>query len=375
MQSFKEALFELKMNKKKWKVPFEQKLLGFKDFSIIWYIYHWSKGNQEYFIDSTFNKKTLSFLQSINFSLLFPEKNTRASFEKWIKIIIDFFSSKSMKDSLITYWFTMNDKETNLDLESQGLFEYNELEKEYVLESKNDINEFRKILANNNFFTKPINIVCNLKEYKIQSMIEDDSIVFENMGYKKSHSINFILTYDENKKKFNLKIKNFDFRNGSPLLLYLSSEMRKDNDLEYPIMHFIKETFERKIYFSQEIKDKNVLLFILENMTLNSEDYSFLISENYFNSKEIHLDVHIEDKRYNNPEFENLFISKFLKNKKFLVDLILLKKYLSKNSDESYNFFMLLLNYKEGLYFDKLETITSLLSLFFEFRRTKENIL
>jgi len=275
----------------------------------------------------------------------------------------------------MTYWFILDDKETNLDLESHSLFEYNELKKEYILESKEDVNEFRKILTNNNLFTKPVNLICNLKEYKIQSMIEDDSIAFENMGYKKSHSINLLLNYDESEKKFNLKIKDFDFRNGSPLLYYLSNEIRKDYDLDYPIMYFIKGTFERQIYFSQEIKDQKVLSFILENMTLYSEDYSFLISENYFGSKEVLLDIHLENKGYNSPKFESLFISKFLKNKKISVDLILLKKYLSKNSDESYNFFMLLLNHQEGLYFDELETITSLISLFFEFWRTKENML
>jgi len=55
------ALEEIK-NKKIWeKISFEEQMLGYKDFSFVWYLLKNKNKNQIYFLNWTFNKKVLNF--------------------------------------------------------------------------------------------------------------------------------------------------------------------------------------------------------------------------------------------------------------------------------------------------------------------------
>jgi len=149
MKNFREALFKLKSNKFVWnKELFEQPLLGYEDFAIIWIIYCDKKWNQNYFIDSTFNKKTLSFLHKLNYKNLTPVSNTRESFDIWQKEIENQF----LKFDLEKYWF--NKKKANFDdvyediIETSNKITYRSLydlkRKKYIISSLEELKAFTK---------------------------------------------------------------------------------------------------------------------------------------------------------------------------------------------------------------------------------------
>lgn len=135
--SFNKAISECK--DKKQFFLFEEKLLWYKDFRIIWKVWIWKKWNQEYFIDATFNKKSLNFLLKIWYKNLYFQNSTIKSFQDWIDLIKNDFKWKDLSkfDFL---------KEPKMSLENQID------EMEYQL----DINKFNNIEQTDSFVLSQI---------------------------------------------------------------------------------------------------------------------------------------------------------------------------------------------------------------------------
>lgn len=168
---------------------FEEKLLNYEDFSIIWNIKLWKKWNQEYFINTTFNKKSLSFLEKISFKYIYFDWDSRKEFEDWKKEIIKSFDNID----LIRYWF----KKQCLDssLEDMDLFDSNdvnldvrikEIDKEIYESNLNKISLF----FNDRLWMMPSYLEEVAKELSFNLNIVKDEW-FEFKGLSNSISENF----------------------------------------------------------------------------------------------------------------------------------------------------------------------------------------
>jgi len=97
--TFEKSLEELKKNGNP--INFEEKLFWLKDFIILWKIMKWKKWNQIYFINATFWKKTLSFLNKINYEKIYFEWSSINDFFEWKNFVMNKFNLFD----LTKYWF------------------------------------------------------------------------------------------------------------------------------------------------------------------------------------------------------------------------------------------------------------------------------
>lgn len=126
-----------------WKkiVKFTNYSFWYKDFWIIWYIWIWKEKNQIYFVNATFDKKSISFLEKINYKNLFIENWTLQGYDEFIsnvKFKIKWFD-------LEKHWFEKDTNEIFIDTELQILNEknilystslYNKIEPEFYKDIK-----------------------------------------------------------------------------------------------------------------------------------------------------------------------------------------------------------------------------------------------
>jgi len=165
--NFSQALEELKQKGLK-SIKFEQNILNYSDFKLIWIINLWKKWNQIYFITATFNKKSLSFLQKINFKWdLFINNDTIEKYE----IFFNFIKKTFKCQDLTKFWF---DKENNeyfsifeqyYSLSPEDLYKnFNiQIEQEHLrLKQKENISNFQISLKT--IFSKFIEIIKTNQE-------------------------------------------------------------------------------------------------------------------------------------------------------------------------------------------------------------------
>jgi len=123
MDSFTKAFEKVKLNKI-WKQYFKINLFGYKDFSIIWFVYYQKKWNQEYCVNATFDKKALDFLLSYNFSLIyFPMNEESINSVNWYRLWIEMIKEKFSHLDLSKYWFIKNLEESEI-LSEVDVFQY-----------------------------------------------------------------------------------------------------------------------------------------------------------------------------------------------------------------------------------------------------------
>ena len=67
---------------------FKESLCWYTDFCIFWLISYWKDWNQKYFIQASFDKKTLNFLSKIKGIKLYFENDSKWSFDSWKTTII-----------------------------------------------------------------------------------------------------------------------------------------------------------------------------------------------------------------------------------------------------------------------------------------------
>lgn len=115
--TFEKALEEVKKNNNS--SNFEEKLFWLKDFNILWKIMKWKKWNQIYFINATFWKKTLNFLNKIHYEKVYFEWSSISDYSEWKNFVINKFNLFD----LTKYWFSKEwlDLENLIELDDNAI--------------------------------------------------------------------------------------------------------------------------------------------------------------------------------------------------------------------------------------------------------------
>lgn len=272
-------------------ITFEESLLWYTDFWIIWIISIWKKWNQEYFINATLNKKSISFCSKTWFTELFIEWNTILKFKEWVETIKNQF----IKIELEKFWFTRQKNLSSNELEKFNVF--------WLFEQKNLISfeelnkEFWNII---NFQT----ILKNIKErvidadplWKIENKINQKLSDIENYGFKRIENENiyyfsinrppflfqwFLIPYNSNKTFWILQNRIIlPFKNSLSLYFGTKKQISPEKWLEDWIqMKFLK--FDSLNIFLEEYfpKIKTELLFYKDCFKIKLDEENTMITK------------------------------------------------------------------------------------------------
>jgi len=169
-----------------WKkiVKFINYSFWYKDFWIIWYIGIWKEKNQIYFVNATFDKKSISFLEKINYKNLFIENWTLQNYDEFISNV----KSKIKWFDLEKHWFEKDKNEIILDTELELLNEknilysnslYSKREPEYYKDIKlldENLNSDNRFINQRHFssFMYNMSLIFDSWHYTLKREIQND---------------------------------------------------------------------------------------------------------------------------------------------------------------------------------------------------------
>lgn len=310
-----------------WK--FEDALLWYKDFKIIWKITKWEKhsSNQIYFIDSTFNKKTLDFFNktnNINISI-FQKQSTVQNFINWKNDIENKFKNIKLEN----FWFIKDENFENL-IEELNPEEYNttinfkNMTKDFSVKSFTQLTDILFIWIIKNYLYYP-----NLREdieqqFKIAAMTLSWT---EYSKFKNLFIFNLWKLIDFSMSQYDLNIyglkKNLLKEEPHPISnIFLDLMLDKTN-----VRNVKREN--QKIYWKKVVFPMlNLQLFIWK--TNKDKNFKQRINSNIFHSKEhdksnphkfISLDLLLIMKYQIIRDYLNSFM---IRNKKLIKDDMLI---------------------------------------------------
>lgn len=269
--NFSQALEELKQKGLK-SINFEQNILNYSDFKLIGVISLWKKWNQIYFITSTFNKKSLSFLQKINFKWdLFINNDTIEKYETFFNFIEKTFKGKD----LTKFWFCKENNKDIIILDQDYSVSYEDLYKNFNiqieqehfrLKQKENVSNFQISLKD--IVSKFIEIIKTNQENDVKfesilnhhlfnspflSKLEVDSIIGQKFSWT-DEEIKLIQTeINLNTKKW-VTFKNIKFIYNTEKSIYLLLNLKqRDSDTYYIVPFSISFHWNKSSNFIENI--------------------------------------------------------------------------------------------------------------------------
>ena len=357
--NFNETLKEIK-EKNTQSLLFEEKSFWYIDFKVVWLIYLWKKWNQEYFVNATFDKKSLWFINKnslTQFFDLYIENSTIDQFIKWRKSIYN----KINNINLETFWFIKNTEES-FEFESDDLFKWpiNKSTKSFdffnyssnILKSikPSKFKELEKIVKNQTniripFYNIPdkVEIKRNFELLKLKNIEIWENVEIIGTGSFKHNSIEQLSIWNNVSI---IKDKAFESNNIKDLVFpeklnHIGRYSFTENQIEdiyiwENIRYIWPSAFQSNKIKSFTLSDKNIRLKELWRWTLKDNQIEYLYFWNNSSIEWFHQEC-FENNKIQNLTFPNnlkyIWDSCFKNNK---ITLIKFNEKLEKIWDESF---------------------------------------